>query len=468
MRIAWFAIVLFTMRFAVIGWYYPLHDGDIAWQAFLGKWILAHHALPHTLGSETFTAAGARWIPQEWILGLAVAETLPYGRFVILTLVVALLGGLALFLTAVRARMRGATSSVTGLAVLLAGISIAEMFGVRAQIAAWPLLAALLLLLELDSPWSFAAVPTVALWANIHASAPIAVVFVAVRTIGLALDDRAWSVRFRRSLAIVVGTFAALFFTPLTWRLPSLAIALLHSPIRATIQEWQPPDIYTPSWMLGVVPLLALAIVFGVKTGWKDRLLVAAGVALSVQAIRYLPLAAIVIAPIVVAALPAALTQRARRVDILMEGRLGAVLLTIWLIAMTAGAGWQILAIPAAQKVTLPVRAIATVAKKSGTRRLFCENFNWCSLALSYANVRVFVDGRTDTFPRNVWRDYIAISRVKPEWNTLARRYRIDDIVVSTSQPLYQALQNRSDWKRTYADARYAVYTRFSAQKRPQ
>ena len=79
------------------------------------------------------------------------------------------------------ARELGASSTVaTGIGVAFAGFSMVESYGVRAQVLAWPLAAALVYLLRCASPrLQWFAVPLVALWANLHASAMLAPVILA-------------------------------------------------------------------------------------------------------------------------------------------------------------------------------------------------------------------------------------------------------------------------------------------------
>ncbi|HXW77028.1 MAG TPA: hypothetical protein VEJ20_06420, partial [Candidatus Eremiobacteraceae bacterium] len=154
---------------------YPYIDGDLFWQRQLGEYVLAHHAIPTVLGSDTFTAAGAPWTAQEWLLGTIVALAYDAHAF----WAVSLLAGLALFITltvtALRAKRAGGSLYATLAVMLFAGICLESQFAVRAQVLAWPLLALLLLALDSEGTVALAAIPVTILWANLHASAMIAI-----------------------------------------------------------------------------------------------------------------------------------------------------------------------------------------------------------------------------------------------------------------------------------------------------
>jgi len=66
LKYAWLVIGIVAARFLTTAIAYPQLDGDLAWQRRLGETILRTHAIPRALGDETFTAAGAPWLPQEW------------------------------------------------------------------------------------------------------------------------------------------------------------------------------------------------------------------------------------------------------------------------------------------------------------------------------------------------------------------------------------------------------------------
>ncbi|HEV3152349.1 MAG TPA: hypothetical protein VGZ02_00940 [Candidatus Baltobacteraceae bacterium] len=462
MRIAWAIVAIFCARFLVAAWFYPGQDGDLAWQQWLGLQVLHAHHLPTHLGPETFTSDGARWVPQEWAFSLAVAATLPNGHFGILALVTTLAAALALFLTAVRSYRRGASTFAIALTTLCTGFAMLQSFGVRAQIFGWAAFAIILLLLDVEGPAIFLAIPIVALWANIHASALVAPAIVGAWSFGTWIEDRAWTERVERNFVLTLGCAFAVFLTPLFWQLPVYAVGLETSFIRSAIAEWQPSDILFTAFSAGVLPLIAICAYFGIaapRERWRDGMMFALVTIMAFIAVRHLPLAALAIAPMAAARLTSVLPAQAR-INAILNERFSETL-------VFAASAFSIVVIvvslskvPAIAGVALPRTAVTTLSGTQGVHNLYCEDFAWCSLALAHPNLRTFVDGRCDPFPPRVWQDYLDVERVSPRWTSVLDRYSVDAVLVKDGRPLAQALALRSGWRVFYHDAKYEIFLR--------
>jgi hypothetical protein len=462
MKIAVAILVIFCTRFLVSGWFYQGQDGDIAWQQWLGTYLLHNHHLPHSLGPETFTSAGARWVPQEWLLSLAVALAIATGHFPYLAIAAALAAFSALLITAYRAKRRGSSTFAIALTTACTGFAMLQAFGVRAQIFAWFFLALVLLLLDVEGPAVFFAIPVVALWANVHASALLAPVLIGAWTIGTLIEDRSWTPRVERNAVLTAGTLFAVFLTPLLWQLPLYAVHLSTSTIRAVITEWQPTDLLYPAFFVGLFPLLAICCYLGIaapRERWRDGMLFGIACVMGFMAVRHLPIAALIVAPMAAQRLSSLVPDHSR-INVVLGERFSetvifsATAFAIVVIVVSLGH------VPAITGVTLPRKAVTTLSQVRGTHNLYCEDFGWCSLALEKPNLRTFLDGRCDPFPASVWRDYLAVERVAPQWSSVLDRYNVDSVLVKNGRPLAQALALRTDWHLFYRDRRYEIFLR--------
>ena len=462
MRVAFALVAIFCARLLVGAWFYPGQDGDLAWQQWLGLHVIQAHHLPDHLGPETFTASGAKWVPQEWAFSLAVAETLPKGHFATLALLTTAAAVLALFLTAWRSFRRGGSTFTIALTTAFAGFAILQSFGVRAQVFGWLLLTLILYLLDLENGLLFLAIPLVAIWANIHASALLAPALIGAWTVGTWIEDRNWTERVERNFVLTVGCTLAIFLTPLLWKLPVYAIGLEQSTIRSAITEWQPSDILFTAVSAGVLPLIGICLYFGVaapRERWRDGMQFAVAIVMAFMAVRHLPLAALIIAPMAAQRLASAIPSQAR-INVLLHERFSEAVVfaasafSIVIIVVSLGK------VPAVAGVTLPRDAVLTLARADGVHNLYCEDFAWCSLALQHPNLRTFIDGRCDPFPLRVWNDYLAVERVSPRWLRVLNHYGANAVLVKNGRPLAQALALRTDWHVFYHDSGYEIYLR--------
>ncbi len=462
MKVALAVAAIFLGRFAVSAWFDPARDGDIAWQHWLGLQILHSGHIPLALGAEAFTAPGALWVPQEWALSLLVALTLGTPWFVLLVALTTLAGMATLVLTAWSARRLGSSTIATAIAVLCVAFSMVESYGIRAQVFAWAMLAAVMFVLRCShgrARWWI--VPLVALWANLHASALLAPALLALWTLGVAIEDRGWSARVRQYALLTLACAGAVFLTPLGYHLPLYAIALVQSPIRVAINEWQPSDITATSFALGALVLILVTCVFGVERSrrWPEILLFAAVAWLAFSAVRNVPICAIVLAPAVAQRLTAYLPERLRINAMFSERPVTALLY----VGTFIGAALAALTLATSAEFTrgnLPVRAIAALKSIPGTHNLYCEDFAWCSLALAYPNVREFIDGRCDPFPLPVWNDYETVFGAKGQWRQILNRRGVNAIVVDKKRALAHALPLWHSWRLVYADTTYRLFVR--------
>ena len=462
MRIALAIALFFAAQFAAIGASATRSEGDLAWQRWLGDTILHTHALPVALGNETFSAAGAAWVPQEWFFSILVALAMHAHLFALLAACVGLGAGLALALIAVHARMLGASLPATWLAVLFCGVAMEQLFGVRAQVAVWPLAGACLLLLDLDDARAFLAIAVAALWANLHASVMIAPVLALVRAGSYALDGGFGNPRVRRLALIALGSAAATLATPLGAHLPLYALALVHSPIRATILEWRTPRLGDLSFALGVLPLAGgtLAAMFATRrVVTRDLLFTLAMLGFALLAVRNMALASLAIAPLFARALTPLVDDAARTLALLRERRV-AVLVTIAMLLGSALIAWRAHDLAERTSTPLPFAQIAAAARLHGTRHLYCEDFAWCSLALGDAHLRTFLDGRCDPFPLSVWSAYLAVQHDRARRFAILRAYAVDTVLADSRGRLARALRERRRWRVVAADGRYALFAR--------
>lgn len=452
-------LVLWGGLYLAVNPFRALNNGDLYWQRWLGDYILQWHRLPTALGTETFTAAGAPWVPQEWFISIFVALAMRHGLLVPFAILMAVIPIGILASIYVRST-KGATPEAIAIVLMFTGCALAASFGIRAQVLGWGCFAAFLLCLDRRDAWAYAAVPVVVLWANVHASVMLAPVFVLARVIGEMATSGVRSLHKSRDLRILALMLPAVLCTPLGWHLPVYALMLSMSPIRHFIQEWQPVALSDGAFLFGAFPLALLVAAGGLRESLRDKkesLPLALLFVAVLLANRNVPLFAIASAPLA-----------ARSLDVLapglyrLRGRIAEMerFAVVSIVVVILSAAALLALVERRDPPQSPVAAITSASQDRDHHRLLCENFNACSAALQYPQLRVFMDGRADPYPLNIWRSYISVIRVNPLWAQKLQHYGADLLLASRGSPFSQAVAANPNWRTRFQDAAFVLYVR--------
>jgi len=460
LRYAWLVIGIFAGRYFATAVYFPPLDGDLQWQRWLGERIVHDGALPHALGAETFTAAGAPWVPQEWLFSTLLFLCGPQHRWLFAALM-ALAATAALAISAYAAARRAAHPLAIAVATAFAGITTFQSFGVRVQVLAWPFVAAFLALIEVDGPVAYVAIVVTALWSNVHASAMLAPVIAAAAALGALVDDRR-SPHARRLAIVAVGSAFATCANPLGWRLPLYAVELFASPFKTMITEWSRTSLGDLSFAAGALPLAAPLLAFGLRS-WRERAVLATFGWLLFAAARNIAIFGFAVLSSAACALTRGVPYLRRTRDALPRARtafepaLGIALAVVFFVASAQrGVATGAIGDPSAA----PTAALAALERLPGAHDVFCTDFAWCGALLGQPRDRVFLDGRADPYPQAVWDDYTTIVRLKPHWRDRLRARGVDLVLVARAMPLEQVLASAPDWSAVYSDPTYRIWRR--------
>ena len=214
-------------------------DTERYWLLNAGDWQLLHGRILETLQGSWFPERA--WTNQEWLVALLTAWTRAHGLYFVMEL---LFGASMIFglLFVAYETIRTRTHPLVACVQLAAtGIGLIFFAQDRAQTLVWALLPGLILVWR-RTPW--AAVPILALWANVHGSFPIGVLWMA-----LHLDRK-------RILPFAAATLATLV-NPLGWQLWTFTFVLArNAQLSEYVNEWT-PALRSHTGIL--VALLALA-----------------------------------------------------------------------------------------------------------------------------------------------------------------------------------------------------------------
>jgi hypothetical protein len=407
------------------------------------------------LDTYTFTVAGTPWLDQQWLAQGVFAALYNLGGWPLLAAAQALLVGTTFGLVYLAARASGARPRSAALLVLAGFLVASPGVGMRPQLLALPLFAALLWITasrHAHPSWLWGAPVLAAFCANLHGSFALFPVVV-----GLAwLDDRRRKdERARRTLVIAVITALATLVNPFGFKVWTYAYDLSTNPvIRKTISEWAPLTLATvPGWFVIVSALAVVAYLVRRTrpTPWTALVTLAVFFLLALSAQRAIVWWGMV-APVVLASLLPASTKsepqgRARSPATPAYAIVGVLLAGIVVLApWWRGSGYQPFLGAAPPGLTAAARELAP-----GTRTLVHQPWgSWFEYALP--DLPVFVDSRIEIVPVGIWHDYGQVGFSGAEWKDVLDRWGIQAIVAAEDWDLVPVLRDDPGWRIAYQD----------------
>jgi hypothetical protein len=457
-----------------------INDGDPYWHIAIGRWIIAHRAVP-TRDIFSFSMSGAPWEPPEWLSEIAMAWL--YDNFSWAGLVAA--SGLSMAI-AVMLVMRALLHSLPPVIATIGGVLCwcisLSLLAARPPIFALPILVAWTVGLVAARNQDRAPSPVLALlmvfWANLHPSYIIGLGLMALLAGEAILLAPDWPSRVRAARGwglFGVLSIAAAVITPFGIDGLALPFKLTDMSFTSTIvPEWKSPNFQ------GLNPLelwLMLLLFAGLSLGWRlPPIRVGIVLLLLHMALihaRHVLLVGFVgpllLAPALAPQLrvrsgdhPAApidrvMAELAKPANAIGIAVVGALVLAVSAAGLRGGAISPIIA--------MPERALATVA----THNIEGPVLNDYTFGgyLMFRGVKAFIDGRYlpygDAFMR---RFYEATQVPEGQLPGLLSEYGITWTLLPPTYPAVVLLDHLPGWRRLYADDIAVVHVRDNQEAR--
>lgn len=460
-----------------------IHDPDFWWHLRAGQLILERGGLLAT-DPFTYTVPTHAWTMHEWLTEVLFAWLYSWGGLGTIVVVLSVVTWLGIVCIVLRARYDRPNPLVLGVGTVLAVIAGYPIWGPRAQMITFAGAALTLLLAEHHLRHGgrriLLLLPMILVWSNLHSGFLAGLAFLAVIVAAeamahwLSIGERAPLSRVRNLALVLVG---CLLVSAVNLNGPGIILypfGTLGSVAQETlILEWHSPDFHDWSVRFFGAMFLSLValIVANRRIRVRDAALVLATVVLSLQSVRNIAL-------FVAAATPVWVNQA----DIALQHLRGsrrrttAALppLTIRLVVWTVLCGAIVLIyaagrlLPAARTrefsltyaEDFPVCAANWLAADPQPLRIFNQYGEGGYLAhrLSAQGDRVFIFGDAALMGDALLYTYGDVESVKPQWDSILRRYRTDLVVFDTGTPLANVLAHASDWAEVYADPHNVVF----------
>jgi hypothetical protein len=420
----------------------PLHNFDTYFHLRFGQEFLRGHWSLRDPGSVSSFATQS-WLPTQWLPEVVMAKTEDW-----LGLAgVAWLSGLqivALVFTLYLVARRHAEPVLVAALMLptLAACSIG--LTARPQVLSYLFIAITLgawLRTQEDGRARWWLIPLTWVWAMCHGMWPVGIGLGVVALLGLALDRAVDRKRWARLALVPLGSAVAAAVTPVG---PALYGAVLGVGGRSHFfSEWQSPDYDHVPAAMAVAVCLVIALLLMLRASrrsWTHTLFLLVAGGCAVQSYRTLPIAAIILLPLVAAAgqsllsSNAARIRRPERIAVLGAGALALVVLAV-LVPHTSDqppveGAWVDPTLSA-----LPAGTGVLTSWEEGSYLMW-----------AHPQLDLLMHGYGDTFTIDELQRNEDILTLQPGWDSELRATGVTTAVLEPDDQLAYALRHQEGW----------------------
>lgn len=471
-----FAVSLCQVLFLSGGPQTLFRDSDTGWHVRNGEAILDNGAVPRVDGFS-YTREGRQWLAWEWLSDALLGATHRTAGLPGVALLAALAIALTAWGTARFSLSLGCDFMGTAAAIVLLLVTTSIHWLARPHVFSWLVALLFLSIVERErqrSTRGVYALPLLScLWANIHASFLLGPLILFAYAAGEALN--AERVRRDRFAAAGLASLAATFVNPQGWQLHGHILAYLTDGyLMDHIVEFRSFSFHSPG--AHYIELFLLVAVVGVlallrQRAWGPGILALVMLHLGLYSARHLPLAAVLLLPLCLAALTReaetwprldpliAYSRRLRAIDRRVWGVVPVSLVLIATIGMLTNLARS--GTVGFSALKFPVHAADFIEQRALEGRIFAKD-QWDGYLIYRlaGRTKVFVDGRSDFYGRELLETYAQVVEVKPGWDDILRRYDVRFVLVPPDNALASVLRLSTDWKAVYADPVAAMFER--------
>jgi hypothetical protein len=461
-------------------------DGDLARHLRHGRYMLEHGELIRA-DPFSFTRPGAPFIGFEYGSQLLYALAERVGGLP----GVAILAGLLIALTyalltdfLLSHRVEPLLACVT---VALAIALGAEHWTARPHLFSSFAVVILLAMLE-RGPGRGPALTTAVLflvWANLHGGFVYGWILIALYLGGSLAEliwgtDRAvWGERVRYYGTMLISSVVATLLNPHGLELHQHLLGFFGKPfLRDNTAEFASPNFHEPAGKVFLAVLLVCLVTLTLhrrRPTLAHLFVICAGIAFALMAVRNIPLFGLTALPILALHLDS-LWRRLpdpRGVRARFETTAQSTATLIWMIpavvlivTLALGRG----RLGSAQLIrdefdatVFPVAAVSRAREHELKGRLYHE-FAWGGYLLyAWPQQRIYIDGGTDFFGEDLFREYSMIKGMAPGWRDRLRAHDISLLLLRREAPLSHQIARDGTWNMWYCDSLAVMFRRSEA-----
>lgn len=469
-----FVCILFYISFAKnVG---MLHDGDTGYHIRAGEYILDTFTIPR-IDPYSFITPPMQWTVHEWLaeIIMAVAHRLSglSGVIVLYSVILA-----ATFYVMVRS-LKSAGISALPAAVATIAIFAASTLHWLARPHVFSFLIIVMWLHILNSYEErgrnqLYLLPLLMLfWVNLHGGYIIGFVFICIYLAGNLLliitDKEAWRnggmKRAKWYGSILPFCMGTAILNPFGWKIFLFPFKLVFDKYQMDhTQEFLSPNFHEQPLFKGMLLLLILLLAFSKKRLTMIQIaLLIFFTNMALYSVRYIPLFAIIVVPVMLHYMELDFGERLPRVRAFFRKRLETV---AGMDAMSSGFFWPVAAIllvcfqlqggGIAHGFDPKIKAVDAVnfLKREPIPGRMFNNDEIGDLIIygAHRQYKVFIDGRLDMYGTERIKEYKKVQSFSAGWEDVFKKYEISWVIFDTDSPLTRYLLARKEWRLIYSD----------------
>ena len=471
-----FSLALFGVACGAIA------SSDTWWHLATGRWIIQHHAVPHT-DPFSFATAGKPWVAHEYLTDILMFFLHCAGGFIALGVANALLLTAAFALVAHSAR---APRWLAYASALFAAFAARPAFAVRPQSLSLVFGAAFLWIiresLRRHQPrWLIALPCLMLLWVQLHAGYLLGIALIGLLLFAESLD---WLLKRSQSkpqdwLPLIYAGIACVAVVPLNpngFSMLTFPFFVMRMKINQTIQEWRPANLHDPHLypFIALAVLALLAMLFSRDKYRPGQFFIyAVLLAAALKSARNISVFCLV-AVLLLAEhlwLPAASSFTAKfSVRFRTFASTLVLILAAYFCAHAASDGLAFQAL--AEKNLFPKDATSYIADHHLPPNLLNDYaYGGYLIWRLYPNYQIYVDGRADLYGDPFLAEYVEIYNGQTDPRPFLDRNHINTVVLAPTSKLTSLLRMMSvngDWILAFEDSHATIFVRHSPLPLPR
>ena len=242
------------------------------------------------------------------------------------------------------------------------------------------------------------------------------------------------------------------------------------------VREFLSPNFHEPlAFKYLLLATIALFAISRLTLNWIELGVVMLTTYMALYSARYIPLYAIITAPILVRIIDRlkhdlssiglhSLARRSANFSHIDQRSIGYLWLTVGILVVLALAHMSRFQIEFDNRI-FPTKAVEFIIEENVPGNIFNnEEFGDYIIYKAWPKYKVFFDGRSDMYGARLGSEYLKVARTLPGWQDVLQKRHVDWVFFNTGSMLASLLNTDPGWHLIYSDSVASIFVRDKPQ----